>query len=214
MILLIIILKISAGLIACVVFLLGITAVLPWHFIVNEVNTEKKISGHLAIWGGLIRFNLAYPVNSGTVLAWFVKTSKRRIHQRKLSIKKGRQKDQRGRQFLKSGLNIHQQLPPGAWRNIRRSVEFEPLKGVLTLGFDNPAYTGAAYGIVYSLFPGPIGSDLNIEADFVTRKSHFKGHAGLKIYPGIIIFLAVKYGFKTLKLFRSEKTAIKEEPHD
>jgi len=213
MLITIVILKICALAIAGLLVMLTITLSLPLHMVVNEVNTDKKLKAHIAIWDGLFRIPFTYPMVMEGVSGWMVKHGRDLFHR----IPSGK-KSTPGTEHQKTKYSwstfgrVRDRLPTGIWHQLKRAIQFDPWRGVITLGFANPAITGFVFGGAYNLIMCHDWPDLRVEPDFVDKHSQFKGYARLKIYPARLIFLAVKYGFKTLKLFRSEKRRMRNTP--
>lgn len=200
------ILKICAAAIGTLLLILAITLLLPLHLTVHEVNTDRKVKARVAIWNGLFQFRFSYPMEQSGMVAWLVNLG-RRVKGGRPSVKNtpGVQNRPEKKSIWSSISDVRDRLPAGLWHQLKRSVKFDPWRGVITLGFENPALTGLAFGSAYNLIMSQGWHGLSVVPDFVDRRSQFRGVARIKIYPSKLIFLAVKHGFKTLKLFRSEK---------
>lgn len=198
---LIIIAQILAIVLAIAVILLLMTLLLPMGVVAYEINTDKKFRGALLFWGGLLKFAVAIPLETG-----WKKRVAQSIKSRYHSTVQSKQGSRKATTIVKKAWSAlgtkKNKLPRGVWHQLYHTVRFEPWQGVITLGMENPAYTGMLFGLTQSLLATRAWSDLYTETDFVGRKSHFVGYGRVKIYPARIAFLAVKYAFKTLKLFR------------
>lgn len=198
--LLIIILQILATLLATAIIVSIMTVLLPLGIETHEINTDKKFRGALLFWGGLVKIGLVFPLEPG----WkkrLADTVVRRMNLTEHTSQGIRRKTVPFNRIWGAFGKAKTNLPAGYWRQVRHSVKFEPWQGMITLGVENPAFTGMLYGTAQSLLSTRPWSNLHVEADFVNHTSRFVGIGSIKIYPARIVFLAVKYGFKSLKLF-------------
>ena len=178
-----------------------LTAVLPWQITINEINTDKKFKGMLWIWAGIIRISLGYPLSSGWKRRLFKKLKAQVQYPLDNPDETPDEKHNHAWDVWLNVFNARQRISRKTWRFIWQSLHFEPWTGTLTIGFENPAYTGIIMGNVNAVIASRNWSGLYTEADFVNQHSQFIGKAPVKIYPLRIIFLAVNYAFESLKLF-------------
>ncbi|MCF7796206.1 MAG: hypothetical protein K9N11_04875 [Lentisphaeria bacterium] len=197
---LIITVQLLAGLLVLTVTLFLLTLLLPVGIETHEINTDKKFRGILILWGGLVKIGVVFPLEPG----WKKRLVEKLIH--KLHTAEHASQDSGWgtisyEKIWKTMGKTKKRLPSGFSRKLFESVKLEAWEGTITLGVQNPALTGMLYGTVQSFISASGWQNLYTETDFINRKSQFTGIGRLKIYPARIVFLAVKYGFKSLKLF-------------
>ncbi|MCF7801080.1 MAG: hypothetical protein K9N34_03585 [Candidatus Marinimicrobia bacterium] len=202
--LLIIIAQILAVLLAVAIVLSLMTALLPVGVETHEINTDKMFRGALLFWGGMLKIAVTVPLEPG----WkkrVVDKMTRSFYSAEHLVQGIRKQTAVYERIWSVGSKAKNRLPAHFWRQIHHTVKLEPWQGTITLGVENPACTGMLYGTAQSFIAAREWPNLYAEADFVSRKSRFVGNGRVKIYPARIVFLAVKYGFKSLKLFRWKK---------
>ncbi len=185
------------------ILMTALILLLPWKLSIFEVNTNKKVTGRLAVLSGLIWINIDFPLTPG-FRSRILKKLGVRVSKSATGLVNPK--------FKKSGTGL-KSFNYFAWRfkasslwkvwNVfRPGLELEPIQGKLTISFSNPATTGWVFGGLQTILALPESSGLVVVPDFINHKTTFEGKCSLKILPARVVFLAIKYGFQTLKLFR------------